>query len=71
MSSGAFSRRAFRIGAMCSREAIIALKLFEEVALVVLGQAEDRHAPDMHRHFRRFQIQKRRVHRGQLPGVSP
>jgi len=27
---------------------------------------EDRHAPDMHRHFRRFQVQKRRVHRGQL-----
>ena len=46
------------------------LEVFEEVALVILGQAEDRHAPDMHRHFRRFQIQKRRVHRGQLLGVT-
>ena len=46
------------------------LEVLEEVALVILGQAEDRHAPDMHRHFRRFQIQKRRVHRGQLLGVT-
>ena len=38
------------------------LEVFEEVALVIVGQAEDRHASDMHRHFRRFQIQKRRVH---------
>ena len=46
------------------------LEVLEEVALVILGQAEDRHAPDMHRHFRRFQVQKRRVHRGQLLGVT-
>ncbi len=46
------------------------LEVLEEVSLVILGQAEDRHAPDMHRHFRRFQIQKRRVHRGQLLGVT-
>ena len=46
------------------------LEFLEEVALVIVGQAEDRHAPDMHRHFRRFQIQKRRVHRGQLLGVT-
>ena len=38
------------------------LEVLEEVALVILGQTEDRHAPDMHRHFRRFQVQKRRVH---------
>ena len=46
------------------------LEVLEEVALVVLRQAEDRHASDMHRHFRRFQIQKRRIHRGQLLGVT-
>ncbi len=44
-------------------------ELFEEVALVAFGQAEDRHAADMHRHFRGFQIQKRRVQRRQLLGV--
>jgi hypothetical protein len=46
------------------------LEVFEEVAFVVLGQTEDRHAPDMHRHFRRFQIQKRCVHRGQFFAVT-
>jgi len=46
------------------------LEVFEEVARVAVGQAKDRHAPDMHRHFRRFQVQKRRVHRGQLPGFT-
>ena len=46
------------------------LEVLEEVALVVLGQAEDRHASDMHRHFRRFQVEKRRVHRRQLLGVT-
>ena len=46
------------------------LEVLEEVALVVVGQAEDCHASDMHRHFRCFQVQKRRVHRGQLLGVS-
>src|SRR5579864_2813862 len=46
------------------------LEVFEEVALVVLRQTEDRHASDMHWHFRRFQIQKRRVHGRQLPGVA-
>ena len=45
------------------------LEVLEEVAVVVLRQAEDRHAADMHRHFRRFQIQKRRVHRRQFLGV--
>ena len=70
MSSGAFSSRALRIGAICSREAIIALKSSKKLPVVILGQAEDRHAPDMHRHFRRFQIQKRRVHRGQFLGVT-
>ena len=39
------------------------LEVLEEVAVVILRQAEDRHAADMHRHLRRFQIQKRRVHR--------
>lgn len=39
------------------------LEVFEEVALVVVWQAEDRHAADMHRHFRRFQIEKRRIQR--------
>ena len=34
------------------------LEVFEEVALVIVGQAKDRHAADMHRHFRRFQIEK-------------
>ena len=38
------------------------LEVLEEVAVIVLRQAEDRHAADMHRHLRRFQIQKRRVH---------
>ena len=46
------------------------LEVLEEIALVILGQAEDRHASDMHRHFRRFQIQKRRVHRRQFLGVT-
>ncbi len=46
------------------------LEVLEEVALVVVRQAEDRHAPDMHRHLGRFQIQKRRVHRCQLFGVT-
>jgi hypothetical protein len=45
------------------------LEVFEEVAVVILRQAEDRHAADMHRHLRRFQIQKRRVHRRQFSGV--
>ena len=45
------------------------LEVLEEVAVVVLRQAEDRHAADMHRHLRRFQIQKRRVHRRQFLGV--
>ena len=30
------------------------LEVFEEVALVTLGQLEDRHASDMHRHLGRF-----------------
>ncbi|MGY3124646.1 hypothetical protein ACVWXQ_008583 [Bradyrhizobium sp. S3.14.4] len=34
------------------------LEIFEEVALVVVRQAKDRHAADMHRHLRRFQIEK-------------
>src|SRR5260370_1520749 len=46
------------------------LEILKEGALVILRQSEDRHAPDMHRHFRRFQVQKRRVHRGQLLGVT-
>ena len=46
------------------------LEVFEKVALVVVRQPEDRHASDMHRHFRRFQIQKRCIHRGQLFGVA-
>src|SRR4051812_44003972 len=46
------------------------LEILEEVALVILGDPEDRHAADMHRHLRRFQIQKRRVHRGQFFAFS-
>jgi hypothetical protein len=46
------------------------LEVFEEIAVVIFGQAEDRHASDMHRHLRRFQIQKRSVHRGQLFGLT-
>ncbi len=46
------------------------LEVFEEVALVAVGQAEDRHAADMHRHFRRLQIQKRCVQRGQFLAVT-
>ena len=46
------------------------LELFEEVALVAVGQAEDRHAADMHRHLRRLQIKKRRVQRGQFLAVT-
>src|SRR6476646_3523592 len=33
------------------------LEVLEEVALVVIGQAQDRHASDVHRHFRCFQVQ--------------
>src|SRR4051794_2611856 len=46
------------------------LEFLEEVALVILGQTEDGHASDVHRHFRRLQIKKRRVHRGQLLGLT-
>ena len=38
------------------------LEVLEEVAFVIFGQTEDCHASDMHRHFRRFQVQKRCVH---------
>src|SRR3981189_1037046 len=38
MSSGAFSRRALRIGAMCSREAIIALKSSKKSPLKSSGR---------------------------------
>src|SRR4030081_643495 len=38
MSSGAFSRRALRIGAMCSREAIIALKSSKKSPLKASGR---------------------------------
>lgn len=39
------------------------LEIFEEVAFVIVRQTKDRHAADMHWHFRRFQIEKRRVQR--------
>ena len=45
------------------------LEVLEEVAVIILRQAEDRHAADMHGHLRRFQIEKRRVHRREFPGV--
>src|SRR6201994_3929057 len=38
MSSGAFSRRAFKIGAMCRREAIIALKSSKKSPLYPSGR---------------------------------
>src|SRR4029077_6941485 len=46
------------------------LEVFEEVALIVVRQANDRHASDMHRHFRRFEIEKRGVQRRQLLTVT-
>ncbi|MGY3648052.1 hypothetical protein ACVWW2_003343 [Bradyrhizobium sp. LM4.3] len=58
MSSGAFSSRAFEDRRDVQARDDHCLEVFEEVAFVVVRQAKDGHAADMHRHFRRFQIKK-------------
>ena len=66
MSSGVFASRAFRIGAMCRRLAIIALKSSKKSPLIPVLQAEDRHAADMHRHLGRLEIEEGRINRRQF-----